>query len=162
MAAIRTLQLDVNGSRRRVTAQPGTSLLHILREQLDLTAAKPACAEGECGACTILIGGQSARSCVTPADAAVGKRVTTIEGLARDGRLHPLQQAFLDAQALQCGYCTPGMIMSSLSLLNAIAQPTDHEIAAFMQGNICRCGSYPRIVVAIHSAARAMSSGADG
>jgi aerobic-type carbon monoxide dehydrogenase small subunit (CoxS/CutS family) len=124
-----------------------------LREQLDLTGSKYGCGEGQCGACTVLIDGKAHRSCITPVSSVANKSVTTIEGLARGQHLHPVQQAFIDEDAMQCAYCTSGMIMSAVALLNNKRNPTDEEILQFMQGNICRCGTYPRIVSAIRKAA---------
>jgi len=149
----RVTELSVNGARLRVDAASEHPLLGVLRDQLGLTGCKIGCGEGECGVCTVLIDGQPARSCITPVGAAAGKQVLTIEGLERNGQLHPLQQAFLDVDALQCGYCTPGMIMSGVALLAHNTDPSEHEIVDFMQGNICRCGTYPRIVRAIQQAA---------
>jgi isoquinoline 1-oxidoreductase subunit alpha len=148
-------QLQVNGQARLIEAEPDTSLLSVLREQLDLTGTKYGCGEGQCGACTVLIDGRARRSCETPVETIAGKSITTIEGLAKDGRLHPLQQAFLDEGAMQCAFCTSGMIMSAVALLNNKATPTNAEIVQFMQGNICRCGTYPRIVSAIRRASAA-------
>lgn len=153
-----SIDLIVNGEQRRVNAEPETSLLHALREQAGLTGPKYGCGEGQCGACTVLIEGAPRRSCITPAVSAAGKRIVTIEGLERDGRLHPVQQAFLDEQALQCGYCTGGMILSTVALLRANSNPTDEDIVHFLEGNICRCGTYPRIVQAVHRAAELMRS----
>lgn len=144
------ITLRVNGAEREVLAGPATSLLSALREQLALTGAKIGCAEGACGACTVLVGGRAVRACVTPASAALGAEVLTIEGLAGE-RLHPLQQAFIDAGAFQCGYCTPGMIMSALALLMQQPDPDEAAVAAALQGNICRCGMYARIVAAVRS-----------
>ncbi|MGA8767576.1 MAG: (2Fe-2S)-binding protein [Candidatus Acidiferrales bacterium] len=149
-------QLKVNQAVYPIDADPQSSLLSVLREQLDLTGSKYGCGEGQCGACTVLVEGQARRSCITPVGAVVGKQITTIEGFARSDRLHPLQQAFLDEDALQCGYCTSGMILSAASLLNAKQNPSDAEILQFMQGNVCRCGTYPRIVAAIRRAAKAL------
>jgi aerobic-type carbon monoxide dehydrogenase small subunit (CoxS/CutS family) len=149
-------QLKVNQAVYHIDADPQSSLLSVLREQLDLTGSKYGCGEGQCGACTVLVEGQARRSCITPVGAVVGKQITTIEGLSRSDRLHPLQQAFLDEDALQCGYCTSGMILSAASLLNAKQNPSDSEILQFMQGNVCRCGTYPRIVAAIRRAAKAL------
>lgn len=146
-------ELRVNGKRHAITADPDTSLLEVLRDHLDLTGTKYGCGEGQCGACTVLIDGQPRRSCLTPVGAAEKKEITTIEGLAMNGQLHPIQQAFLDAEALQCGYCTPGMIMTAVALLRAHPNPTEDEIARFMDGNVCRCGTYPRIVAAVRRAA---------
>ncbi len=145
--------LIVNGARRSIDAPAEQGLLHVLRDGLGLTGCKIGCGEGECGACTVLIDGQPVRSCITPVGAAVGRQVLTVEGLEEPGRLHPLQQAFLDVDALQCGYCTPGMIMNALGLLLQCPNPTEDQIIRAMDGNICRCGTYPRIVRAIQRAA---------
>jgi aerobic-type carbon monoxide dehydrogenase small subunit (CoxS/CutS family) len=147
--------LLINGQTFTVEADADVSLLSVLREQLDLTGSKYGCGEGQCGACTVLIDGKAHRSCVTPLWSVANKSVTTIEGLARDHRLHPVQQAFLDEGAMQCAYCTSGMIMSAVALLNSTHHPSDAEILESMQGNICRCGTYPRIVAAIRKAASA-------
>jgi aerobic-type carbon monoxide dehydrogenase small subunit (CoxS/CutS family) len=144
--------LKVNGRTFAVEADPDSKLLWILREQLDLTGTKYGCGEGQCGACTVLIDGRAQRSCMTPISATSGKSIITIEGLAHDDHLHPVQQAFLDEGAMQCAYCTSGMIVSAVSLLNNRSNPTDAEILQFMQGNICRCGTYPRILAAIRKA----------
>lgn len=144
--------LVVNGASHDLDVRPDDSLLEILRDVLGLTGAKYGCGEGQCGACTVLVGDRAVRACVTPA-ATVRGPVTTIEGLEQDGRLHPVQQAFLDAEALQCGYCTPGMIVSAVALLRATPRPTRERIVAAMNGNVCRCGTYPRIVDAIERAA---------
>ena len=146
-------ELDVNGITQRVNASSERSLLSVLRDDLDLTGTKYGCGEGQCGACTVLLDGEPVRSCITPVSKAAGKRITTIEGLEREGRLHPLQEAFLEVGAFQCGYCTPGMIMSGTSLLRKNPNPTAAEIVHAMQGNICRCGTYPRIVAAVRMAA---------
>lgn len=151
-----TLELVVNGERRAVRAEPGATLLHVLREQVGLTGPKYGCGEGQCGACTVLVNGAPRRSCITPAASVIGKQITTIEGLEQNGRLHPVQQAFLDAQALQCGYCTGGMILTSVALLHSNSNPSDEDIIRFMEGNVCRCGTYPRIIEAIHRAAALM------
>jgi aerobic-type carbon monoxide dehydrogenase small subunit (CoxS/CutS family) len=147
--------LRVNGQPFSVDAQPDSTLLSILREQLDLTGTKYGCGEGQCGACTVLIDGRAHRSCMTPIATVAGKSIVTIEGLATGEQLHPVQQAFLDEGAMQCAYCTSGMIMSAVSLLNNRPNPSDAEILQFMQGNICRCGTYPRIVAAIRRASAA-------
>ena len=149
-------KLEVNQTIYAIDADPEASLLSVLREQLDLTGSKYGCGEGQCGACTVLIEGQARRSCITPVGAVAGKQIITIEGFAQADRLHPLQQAFLDEDAMQCGYCTSGMILSADSLLNAKQNPSNSEILQFMQGNICRCGTYPRIVAAIRRAAKAL------
>jgi aerobic-type carbon monoxide dehydrogenase small subunit (CoxS/CutS family) len=153
-------ELQVNGSRRRVEADAERSLLSVLRDDLDLTGSKYGCGEGRCGACTVLIDGKPARSCTTTVAAASGRQIRTIEGLARDDKLHPLQEAFLKADALQCGYCTSGMIMSAMALLADKPKPSREDIIRQMNGNICRCGTYPRIVAAIQDAAQKMQGGA--
>jgi aerobic-type carbon monoxide dehydrogenase small subunit (CoxS/CutS family) len=147
------ITLIVNGTERKAEAAPGESLLSILRYRFGLTGTKYGCGEGQCGACTVLLEGKALRSCLTPAESAAGKKVLTIEGLSQDGRLAPVQQAFLDEEAFQCGYCTPGMIMSAHALLAANPQPSEEEISQRMNGNVCRCGTYPRIIAAIRRAA---------
>jgi len=146
-------KIKVNGAVRSIDARPERSLLSVLREDLDLTGTKYGCGEGQCGACTVLIDGKSFRSCSTSVGFAAGKEVVTIEGLEQQGRLHPLQEAFLETDAMQCGYCTPGMIMSAAALLRRNPQPSKEEIVRFMEGNICRCGTYSRIIAAIQRAA---------
>ena len=150
------IELEVNGKRHSVQCDPETSLLSVLRDELELTGTKYGCGEGQCGACTVLMNGTPRRSCQIPASAAIGRSITTIEGLEKDGVLHPVQQAFLDAGAFQCAYCTSGMILSSVGLLTANRNPTAAEIVQSLQGNICRCGTHPRIVDAVHQAAKAM------
>jgi aerobic-type carbon monoxide dehydrogenase small subunit (CoxS/CutS family) len=147
------LDLVVNGVRRRVEADPAESLLVVLREALDLTGTKYGCGEGQCGACTVLLDGRPVRSCLTPAASAAGKAVTTIEGLEENGRLHPLQESFIEKDAMQCGYCTPGMIVEAAALLKRTPNPDDAAIARAMEGHVCRCCAYPRIVEAIREAA---------
>ncbi len=147
------LELHVNGAVHRVESAPRRNLLGVLRDELGLTGSKYGCGEGQCGACTVMIDGVPARSCVTIVGAVAGKQITTIEGLAQDGQLHPLQQAFLDAGAMQCGYCTPGMIMAGAALLQSNPAPSTDQIVEAMQGNICRCGTYMRIMAAIRQAA---------
>jgi aerobic-type carbon monoxide dehydrogenase small subunit (CoxS/CutS family) len=149
-------EMEVNGKRYPVSYPPDTPLLYVLRDDLRLTGTKYGCGEGQCGACTVLLGGAPRRSCQIPARAAVGKPVTTIEGLEKDGRLHPVQQAFLDAGAFQCAYCTSGMIMSSVGLLQSNANPSQADVVQFLQGNVCRCGTHPRIIEAVRSAAKMM------
>jgi len=153
----RITELQVNGSKRRVDADPERMLLSVLRNDLDLTGAKYGCGEGQCGACTVLVDGQPRRSCITPVRAVEGKQITTIEGLASNGRLHPLQEAFLEFGAMQCGYCTPGMVLAGAALLRANANPTEQDIVRAMEGNVCRCGTYPRVVAAIRTAAEKMN-----
>ena len=150
-----TVHLSINEQDDSVDTSPQTSLLTILREHLDLTGSKYGCGEGQCGACTVLIDGKAQRSCITRVGSVSGKQITTIEGLAKADRLHPVQQAFLDEGAMQCAYCTSGMIMSAVALLQKNAQPEEKEIVDFMDGNICRCGTYSRIVRAIQRAAKA-------
>ena len=152
----RTIDIVVNGARRTIEAAPDRTLLTALRDEMDLTGTKYGCGEGQCGACTVLIDGQPARACQTRAAATEGRRITTIEGLEEGGRLHPLQEAFLEAGAMQCGYCTPGMILSGVALLRKNPDPGAAEIAQAMQGNVCRCGAYPRIVAAVRLAAGKM------
>jgi aerobic-type carbon monoxide dehydrogenase small subunit (CoxS/CutS family) len=147
--------LIINGNPRAVRADPDTPILAILRDTLGLTGSKYGCGEGQCGACTVLLDGTARRSCITPVSAAAGKHITTIEGLEQSGRLHPVQQAFLDAEAFQCAYCTSGMIMSSVALLQQTPNPTPAEIEQSLQGNICRCGTHPRIIAAVQKAAQA-------
>jgi len=150
-------QLNVNGSPRAIHADADTSLLTVLREHLDLTGSKYGCGEGQCGACTVLIDGKPRRSCITPVGAVGQKSITTIEGLAPGDRLHPVQQAFLEEAAMQCAYCTSGMIMSAVSLLHANPNPSVTDISHSLEGNICRCGTHPRIVAAIQRAAKALN-----
>jgi aerobic-type carbon monoxide dehydrogenase small subunit (CoxS/CutS family) len=153
---IEILELEVNGVKRKVEADPGTSLLEVLREDLGLTGTKYGCGEGQCGACTVLIGGDAVHSCVAPVSSAVGSPITTIEGIEKNGHLHPVQQAFLDHDAMQCGYCVSGMIMAAVSLLADNPNPTEAQIVQHMTGNICRCGGYPKMVAAIQEAAQLM------
>ena len=150
MALVRLL---VNGATHEVEVERDARLLGVLREGLGLTGAKYGCGEGQCGACTVLVGDRAVRSCLVPATSIAGQRITTIEGLASGDALHPVQQAFLDAGALQCGYCTPGMIMSAMALLKGTPRPDRAQIVRAMNGNVCRCGAYNRIVTAIQSAA---------
>jgi aerobic-type carbon monoxide dehydrogenase small subunit (CoxS/CutS family) len=145
--------LQVNGKPHRVDVDPERSLLSVLRDELDLTGSKYGCGEGQCGACTVLVDGVPMRSCITSTGTLRGKQITTIEGLESGGRLHPLQEAFLETQAMQCAFCTSGMIMAGVALLKKNPNPSDAEIARQMEGNICRCCTYPRIIAAIHLAA---------
>jgi aerobic-type carbon monoxide dehydrogenase small subunit (CoxS/CutS family) len=151
------IELHVNGAALRVAAESERSLLSVLRDDLDLTGAKYGCGEGQCGACTVLIDGYPQRSCLTPVGSVAGKQITTIEGLAPAGKLHPLQRAFLVLGAMQCGYCTSGMIMAAAGLLKRNPNPTRAEILRHMEGNLCRCGTYPRILAAIQKAAKEKS-----
>lgn len=152
------IRLAINQKPYSVDVDPQTSLLTVLREYLDLTGSKYGCGEGQCGACTVLIDGKAQRSCVTRVGAVEQKQVTTIEGLAGGDQLHALQRAFLDLGALQCGYCTSGMIMSAVALLKKNSSPSESDIVEFMDGNICRCGTYARIVSAIQKAANSGSA----
>lgn len=150
MAKVTTL--NVNGKKTAVEVDSTVPLLSVLRDKLDLTGSKYGCGEGQCGACTVLLDGQPTRSCITPVGRAAGKQITTIEGLEKDRKLHPLQEAFIKADAMQCAYCTSGMIMAASALLNKNAKPSRDEIVASMNGNICRCGVYQRIIEAIQIA----------
>ena len=150
MAAM--IRVEINGQPREIAADAERSLLSVLRDDLGLTGCKYGCGEGECGACTVLLDGKATRSCVTTLAEAGGKRIRTIEGLAQGERLHPVQQAFLDCGAMQCGYCTPGMIMSGVALLEKNARPSRDEIIDGMNGNVCRCCTYPRIIAALERA----------
>ncbi|MGI9101617.1 MAG: (2Fe-2S)-binding protein [Terriglobales bacterium] len=153
---MRAFILNLNGSERRLDAPADEPLLSVLRNRLDLTGTKYGCGEGQCGACTVLLDGLPVRSCRTSVSAAAGKKIVTIEGLERNGQLHPVQMAFLQQEALQCAYCTPGMIMATVGLLSKNSNPSDAEIVRGMNGNICRCGTYTRIIAAVKQAAHAM------
>jgi aerobic-type carbon monoxide dehydrogenase small subunit (CoxS/CutS family) len=147
------LTLLVNGKEYTADAGPEETLLNVLRDHLELTGTKYGCGEGQCGACTVLLDGSAVRSCRTQVSAAAGKKITTIEGLAHGDTLHPVQRAFLQAEAFQCGYCTPGMILSAVALLEHTPNPTEKQIVRYMEGNVCRCGTYERIVQAVRWAA---------
>ena len=151
---------NVNGRKVSVSAEPDKPLLWVLREDLGLTGTKFGCGMALCGACTVHVDGSPVRSCVTPVAAAIGKRVTTIEGLPRGDRLHPVQEAFIEQDVPQCGYCQSGQVMSAVALLAKQKSPTDADIDAAMSGNICRCGTYQRIRAAIKQAAARMGKGA--
>ena len=153
------MELVVNRTHYRLQLDPNSLLLWVLRDQLELTGSKYGCGEGHCGACTVLIDGAPVRSCITPVSKVAGKDITTIEGLAQNGRLHPLQEAFIQADAMQCGYCTPGMIMSGVGLLKKSPHPSEPDIRRALEGNVCRCGTYPRIVAAMQLAEKAMNGG---
>lgn len=148
----RVTALNVNGKKMTLDVESTTSLLTVLRNDLNLTGSKYGCGEGQCGACTVLMDGQPARSCITQVGRAAGKQITTIEGLGTNGQLHPLQEAFIKADAMQCAYCTSGMIMAGSALLSKNPRPNRDEIIDAMNGNICRCGTYQRIVNAIEIA----------
>ncbi|GIX50637.1 MAG: (2Fe-2S)-binding protein [Limisphaera sp.] len=150
----RQFDLTINGRQHTVHTDPNRSLLEVLREDLGLTGTKYGCGEGQCGACTVLMDGRREHACTLPVEKVAGHSILTIEGLARDGQLHPVQQAFLDEHAFQCGYCTPGMILSTVALLERRPQPTDAEIRQWLNANLCRCCGYPGILRAVHRAAQ--------
>jgi len=150
------VKLKVNGDEFELYVEPQRTLLEVLREDLGLTGTKYSCGAGECGACTVLLDGESVVSCMTLAVEADGKSVETIEGMAKGGELHPIQEAFLEHGAIQCGFCTPGMVMQAKALLDENLNPTEEEIKQYMRGNLCRCGTYPRMVKAIIAAAEKM------
>jgi aerobic-type carbon monoxide dehydrogenase small subunit (CoxS/CutS family) len=147
------ITLIIDGQKRAVVTDPERSLLDVLREDLHVMGPKYGCGEGRCGACTVLMDGKRTLSCITPVGDADNKKITTIEGLADGDLLHPVQQAFLDEGAIQCGYCTPGMVLSAVALLDENPQPTDEQIAEWMNGNICRCNGYTKILNAVRRAA---------
>ena len=146
------MELQINNKKYTVEGIKDESLLIVLREYLDLTGSKYGCGEGACGACTVIVEDKAVRSCITPASSVVGKKITTIEGLEQNGKLGPVQTAFINADVFQCAYCASGMIMSAVSLLQKNTNPSEQEIMKSMQGNICRCGTYPRIIKAIREA----------
>jgi len=149
-------ELKINGTKVRVEAEEDRPLLEVLRNDLGLTGAKYGCGEGRCGACTVLVDGAPVRSCVTKISAVANQEIATIEGLEKNGKLHPLQEAFLEVGAMQCGYCTCGMIMAGVALLRDNPSPSRDEVVECMNGNICRCGTYDRIITAISKAAHAV------
>ncbi|HEY6273555.1 MAG TPA: (2Fe-2S)-binding protein [Terriglobales bacterium] len=153
------IKLNVNGSERTIEATPGETLLSVLRDRLGLTGTKYGCGEGQCGACTVVLEGKPIRSCRIPIESVAGDTILTIEGLAQNGALHPIQQAFLQEEAYQCAFCTSGMIMSAYALLAATPHPSDDDILDYMNGNVCRCGTYPRILAAIRRVARRTGTG---
>src|SRR5260370_10416437 len=152
------MELVVNQKHYRLQVDSDRMLLWVLRDELELTGSKYGCGEGQFGACTVLIDGAPVRSCITRAVTVAGKQITTIEGLEQNGRLHPLQEAFIQADAMQCGYCTPGMIVSAVGLLKKTPHPTEPEIRRAMEGNVCPSGTYPRIMAAVQLAERLMSA----
>ncbi|HSD29917.1 MAG TPA: (2Fe-2S)-binding protein [Vicinamibacteria bacterium] len=154
-----TVRFKVNGDARSVTTDPERRLLDVLREELHLTGTKYGCGEGQCGACAVHVDGEPARSCLLPVSSVAGKSVTTIEGLSLGDALHPVQEAFLEEGALQCGYCTSGMILAAAALLRQKPDPTDEEIVAGMNGHLCRCNGYVKIVKAVRRAAVAVRGG---
>ncbi|HWK10895.1 MAG TPA: (2Fe-2S)-binding protein [Vicinamibacterales bacterium] len=151
--------LHVNGREHEIDAEPGDSLLFVLRDDLGLTGSRFGCGEGQCGACTVLIDGLAVRSCVTRMAAVGNRAVTTIEALSSGSELHPVQQAFLDTEAFQCGYCTSGMVMATVGLLKSNPNPSEADVARLMNGSVCRCGTYPRIVKAVRLAADRLRNG---
>ena len=146
--------LNINGVKHEVTVEPDVELLSVLRNNLELTGSKYGCGEGVCGACTVLVNGRPLRSCITPVSSVVGKDIITIEGLEKNGNLHPIQEAFLKADPFQCAYCASGMIMSAVALLKSTPSPSEEAIVKTMNGNICRCGTYPYILKTIQLASK--------
>lgn len=153
---MREIEFTVNGRKRKVLVRPKDLLLNVIRDELGLKGTKYGCGTGECGACTVLLDGRPVLSCLTLAVAADGRNITTIEGIGTDENLHPIQQAFIDAGAIQCGYCTPGMIISAKALLDRNPNPTEEEIRQAIKGNLCRCTGYVKIIAAIQLAAKRM------
>ncbi len=151
------IEIEVNGDRHELLTSPNRTLLQILREDLGLSGAKHGCGEGECGSCTVLLDGRPVNSCLVLAPVANGRKVTTIEGVAKGKDLHPVQQAFVDQGAIQCGYCTPGMVLSAKALLDRKKRPTEHDIRSAISGNLCRCTGYQKIVDAVHDAAKTIA-----
>ena len=149
----KAITLRVNGMTREVSTDPGRPLLEVLREDLELTGTKYGCGEGHCRACTVLMDGNPVTSCFTPVSHAVGREILTIEGLAQDGALHPVQEAFIEKQAMQCGYCVPGMILTAVAFLKTRSMPTLNEVSDCLSGNLCRCCNYPNILAAVELAA---------
>ena len=148
-----SIALTVNGQARTITSDPQRPLMDVLREDLQLTGVKNGCGEGKCGSCTVLMDGKPVTSCNTPVGKAAGKTILTIEGLAKGEALHPVQEAFLAERAFQCGYCTPGMVLAAVALLAQTPNPTDAQIAATLDGHVCRCGGYARVLKAVRRAA---------
>lgn len=155
MRALNALVLEVNGRRHAVSADPSTPLLYVLRNELGLTAAKFGCGLEQCYACAVIVDGESVPSCVTPAASFAERSITTLEGIGTPDHLHPLQQAFLDEQAAQCGYCIPGIIVSAKALLDRTPRPTEEDVRAALDPHLCRCGCHPRALAAVRKAASA-------
>ena len=162
MADVMKLRLKLNGTWREVETRPDRLLLDLLREDLGLTGTKKGCEEGECGACTVIMNGKAVVSCLIPAFKANGAEIVTVEGMAQEGRLHPLQQAFWEEGAVQCGYCTPGMLLSAKALLDENPEPGVEEVKMAISGNLCRCTGYTKIIRAIQSAAEKMRKESEG
>ncbi len=154
-----TISFKLNGKKAEIVTDPNATLLWVLRNQLELTGTKYGCGTGFCGACTVLVDNETVRSCSVPVSDVAGKSVITIEGLAQKGKLHPVQQAFVDHDALQCGYCTPGMILTAVALLKKNPVPTRLQIVEGMEDNLCRCGAHVRILDAIEDASKVMKGG---
>ncbi|MEN8241726.1 MAG: (2Fe-2S)-binding protein [Chloroflexota bacterium] len=152
----RSINLKINGKEYDLESKPNNTLLNLLRDELGLTGSKDGCQEGECGTCTVLLDGQPVNSCLTLAAQCDGREVVTIEGIAKNGKLHPVQQAFVETGAVQCGYCTPGMILSSVALLETNLTPSDAEIRTALAGNLCRCTGYNKIIEAVEQAAQVL------
>ncbi len=153
--------LKVNGRERETYVKPGDTLMDLIRDDLGITGPKVACDKGDCGACTVIMNGMAVKSCITPALQADGAEITTVEGLSTNGKLHPLQEEFIDLAAVQCGYCTPGLLMAAKALLDENSNPTEEEVREGIAGNICRCTGYVKPVKAILSAAKRLNGGAD-
>jgi carbon-monoxide dehydrogenase small subunit len=154
-----TISFKLNNKKTRVTIDPNKTLLWVLRDVFELTGTKYGCGIGFCGACTVLIDNEPVRSCTVPVGDVAGKSVITVEGLSKNGKLHPVQQAFIDHDALQCGYCTPGMIMTSVGLLEKNSSPSRDEIVAGLEDNLCRCGAHKRIIEAVEDASKVIKGG---
>ena len=149
-----TYQLNINGKRQSVEAESDTPLLYVLRDNLSLQGPKFGCGLGQCGACTVLVNGEAMRSCITPVSSIKASKVVTLEGLGKSGKPHPVQQAFIDEQAVQCGYCINGMVMQSVSFLNKNPKPSEAQVTQALAANLCRCGTHTRIVKAVLRAAK--------
>lgn len=149
------ISLTVNGKSQQVETEGDRPLLDVLREDLGLTGTKYGCGEGQCRACTVLLDGRAVTSCRMPVNSVAGREITTIEGLAQNGKLHRVQQAFVGANAMQCGYCVPGMVLTAAALLDRNPKPTDAQIVEAMNGNLCRCCGYPNLIAAVKKAAEA-------